>query len=194
MSEELRRLAEEELLAEDARRPWHERHHFIPPTHRDGLTLGLILAYERCYEASGNPVFVFMAHQARTLLRLSLTAEECALRFGWIDEYFNCVAGRMTKLVEAPPRGRDAAIAEALGFERAKPGPASSEFSDAKRSMRDIRIGVAVELLLPTNNRKMKETCKQVGAILSESDADSGNSESTVAKAYRWYKNLVRRH
>jgi hypothetical protein len=193
MSEELRWLTDEELT-DEAQSPWHERHPFVPPTQRDERTLELILAYERCWEASKNPLFVFMAHQARSLLRLSLTPEECASRFGWIDEYFNRVARRMTELAENPPERRDAAIASAAGFEPAKPGPASSEFSAAKRSMRDIKIGIAVELLLPNNNGKVRETCEQFGAALRESGAASGTSGSTIAKAYRWYKNLVRRH
>jgi hypothetical protein len=183
MSEDLRWLTEEELAEED-KRPWRERHPFVPPTRRDGLTLEVTLAYERCYEASGNPVFVFMAHQARTLLRLSLTPEECALRFGWVDEYFNRVARRMTDLAGEPPSARDAAIAEALGFGPRKRG-GSSEFSDAKRSMRDIKLGVAVDLILPVNNGKEAETFAQVGSF-------TGRSGSSIGRAHRRYKRLVR--
>jgi hypothetical protein len=180
-AEKLKLELELKLLAEEKARPWDERHPFAR-LQRDERTLGLIFSYERWYSASRNPAFVFLARQTKTLLTESLSPAAYAARLKWIDDYFDDVSRRMNKLAGAPPSQRDAAIAEALGFGPAKPG-GSSEFSEAKRAMSDIRVGIAVELHLPANNGKQQATFEDVGSRL-------GKSGSSVARAYKRYCRL----
>jgi hypothetical protein len=166
------------FLANEEARPWDEQNP-LARLQRDDWTLELILVYERCYLASRNTAFVFLARQVKTLLT---EPAAYAARLKWIDDYFDDVSRRMTELAWAPPSQRDAAIAEALGFGPAKPG-GSSEFSEVKRAISDFRLGITVELCLAANNGKQQVTFEEVGSCL-------GKSGSAVGRAYKRYCRL----
>jgi len=173
------------FLANEEARPWEEQH---PLSHlqRDDWTLGLILVYERCYLASRNPAFVFLARQAKTWLTENLSPAAYAERLKWVDNYFDDVSRRMADLVAAPPAERDREVAKALGLAPAKRG-GSSEFNAAKQSMSDIFIGIFVEARLPFFNGKEQETFKDVGSRLNPK-----RSGVSVDRAYKRYQKLVR--
>jgi alkanesulfonate monooxygenase SsuD/methylene tetrahydromethanopterin reductase-like flavin-dependent oxidoreductase (luciferase family) len=173
------------LLAEEKARPWDERHPFAR-LQRDEWTLGLIFSYERCYSASRNPAFVFLARQAKTWLTENLSPAAYAERLKWVDNYFDDVSRRMADLVAAPPAERDREVAKALGLAPAKRG-GSSEFNAAKQSMSDIFIGIFVEARLPFFNGKEQETFKEVGSRLNPK-----RSGVSVDRAYKRYQKLVR--
>jgi hypothetical protein len=174
-----------EILADHEARPWDKKHPF-GHLQRDEWTLGLILIYERCYLASRNPAFVFLARQVKTLLTENLSPAAYAERLKWVDDYFDDVSRRMADLVAAPPAERDREVAKALGLAPVKRG-GSSEFNAAKQSMSDISISIFVEARLPFFNGKEQETFKDVGSRLNPK-----RSGVSVDRAYKRYQKLMR--